>query len=69
MQVALQQPRLALIFATLSKPFTAIGACFDALANANIAAQQVQDVLKMTDEDFAAKGLTRDQAIRQIFDL
>ena len=51
----------------LARPFVAFGNWLITLAGSSSVAQKTNRLADMTDEDLAAQGLTREQAIAKIF--
>ncbi|AKS46733.1 hypothetical protein SAMN05444287_1856 [Octadecabacter temperatus] len=51
----------------LARPFVAIGNMLVALAEASTMAQEAKRVADMSDADLEAAGLTREQAIAEVF--
>lgn len=54
------------ILNVLAAPFTALGRFLVLLAEANPKMRELDRLSRVTDEDLAAKGLTRDGEIRRI---
>ena len=52
---------------TLARPFIALGNALTNISESSEMAQKAKRVAEMTDEDLASKGLTREQAIQDIF--
>ncbi|SIS85265.1 hypothetical protein [Paracoccus saliphilus] len=54
------------ILSALAAPFTAFGRFLIMVAEANPKMRQLEQLNRVSDEDLAAKGLTRDGEIRRI---
>ncbi len=52
---------------TLARPFIALGNTLTKVAEANSMAQEANRIAEMSDEALAAQGVTREQAIQDIF--
>jgi len=52
---------------TLARPFAAVGSFLDMLSGAVSMAHDADRVAKMSDADLAAKGMTRAEAIQNVF--
>lgn len=52
---------------SLARPFVALGNMLDMVAQASVKAEAAGRILDMSDESLAEKGLTRDEAIRKLF--
>lgn len=50
-----------------AKPFSAINSFFIALAEAGSRMQRIEALNAMSDEDLAAKGLSREDIVRHVF--
>ena len=53
--------------ARLAAPFKAFGRILVKIGEANSRFEQVQRLQRMSDEDLAARGLTRDGIVRHVF--
>jgi hypothetical protein len=53
--------------ARLAAPFVAFGRILMKIAEANSRFEQVQRLQSLSDEDLAARGLTRDGIVRHVF--
>lgn len=52
----------------LARPFLALSSMMDLVAQASAKADAANRLVEMSDEKLAAKGLTRSEAIRKLFD-
>jgi uncharacterized protein YjiS (DUF1127 family) len=65
--VAVQQSTASLALGLLIKPFIAIGNFLIVLGENSSRMQKVKTLNEMTDEQLAAKGLTREDIVRHVF--
>ncbi len=56
------------LFHSLARPFLAVSNLMDLVAQASAKADAANRIVEMSDEKLAAKGLTRSEAIRNLFD-